>query len=100
MELLQAFFAGVFMINGIPHLVNGISGKAFMTPFKKPSSPLVNIIWAFVNFAIGYVILGQSFTLLTTGINFWVFLAGAFLMGLMDASSFANPNFRFPWQKG
>ena len=59
---LAYFFAGVFLANGVPHFVNGISGKKFQSPFASPpgvgeSSPLVNVIWGLINFVIGYVLI-------------------------------------------
>lgn len=59
---LAYFFAGVFLANGVPHFVNGISGNKFQSPFASPpgvgeSSPLVNVIWGLVNFFIGYVLI-------------------------------------------
>lgn len=59
---LAYFFAGAFLANGVPHFVHGISGSRFQTPFASPpavgeSSPLVNVIWGLVNFAIGLVLL-------------------------------------------
>jgi hypothetical protein len=51
-------FAGAFLANAIPHTVQGICGNRFQTPFASPpgvgeSSGLVNVIWGFVNLAIG-----------------------------------------------
>jgi hypothetical protein len=42
--------------------VNGISGCRFQSPFASPpgvgeSSPLLNVIWGMVNFAVGYTLL-------------------------------------------
>jgi hypothetical protein len=59
---LAYFFAGVFLANGVPHFVSGITGKRFQSPFASPpgvgeSSPLVNVIWGLVNFLIGYVLI-------------------------------------------
>ncbi len=59
---LAYFFAGVFLVNGVPHFVQGITGKKFQSPFASPpgvgeSSPLVNVIWGLVNFFIGYVLI-------------------------------------------
>ena len=59
---LAYFFAGLFLANGVPHFVNGISGNRFQSPFALPpgvgeSSPLVNVIWGLVNFVIGYVLI-------------------------------------------
>src|SRR5208337_2245093 len=53
--LLQ-FVAGLFLANGVPHFVQGISGHSFQTPFASPpgvgeSSPVVNVLWGFPNLA-------------------------------------------------
>jgi len=55
------FFAGIFLANGVPHFVNGISGKKFQTPFAKPpgvgeSSSVVNVVWGLFNFVVGYAL--------------------------------------------
>lgn len=60
-EYVAAFFAGSFFANAVPHFVHGISGDPFPSPFAKPpgrglSSPTVNVLWALVNVAIGYVL--------------------------------------------
>jgi hypothetical protein len=59
---LAHFFAGVFLANGVPHFVQGISGRSFQSPFAYPpgkglSPPIVNVVWGFVNFVIGYSLL-------------------------------------------
>jgi hypothetical protein len=59
--LLQ-FVSGLFLANGVPHFVQGISGHRFQSPFASPpgvgeSSPLVNVLWGFGNLAIGFAIL-------------------------------------------
>ena len=59
---LAYFFASFFLANGVPHFVNGISGKRFPSPFASPpgrgkSPPLVNALWGLVNFVIGYVLI-------------------------------------------
>jgi hypothetical protein len=56
------FFAGVFLANAIPHVVQGICGNRFQTPFASPrgvgeSSAVVNVIWGFLNLAIGGALL-------------------------------------------
>lgn len=56
---IGCFFAGVFLANVVPHFVHGISGDRFPTPFAKPpgrglSSPIVNVLWALLNLAVGY----------------------------------------------
>ena len=59
---LAYFFAGFFLANGVPHFVNGISGKRFPSPFASPpgrgeSPPLVNALWGLSNFFIGYTLI-------------------------------------------
>jgi hypothetical protein len=44
------FFAGAFLVNTIPHVVQGVSGNKFQTPFASPrgvgeSSAQMNVIW-------------------------------------------------------
>ncbi|MFC1919989.1 hypothetical protein ACFLWX_04280 [Chloroflexota bacterium] len=56
------FFAGIFIVNGIPHFVHGVSGKKFQSPFASPlgvgeSSSLVNVFWGIVNFILGFVLI-------------------------------------------
>jgi hypothetical protein len=62
MEYLAYFAAGLLLTNGIPHFVNGISGRRFQSPFASPpgvgeSSPIVNVFWGLVNFILGYLLL-------------------------------------------
>jgi hypothetical protein len=65
-DYVASFFAGMFLANAVPHFMHGVSGDPFPTPFAKPpgkglSSPTVNVLWALLNLAIGYVLirLGQ-----------------------------------------
>jgi len=56
------FFAGAFLTNAIPHIVQGMCGNRFQTPFASPrgageSSAVVNVLWGFCNLAIGGVLL-------------------------------------------
>jgi hypothetical protein len=63
---VAGFFAGAFLANAIPHVVQGICGNRFQTPFASPpgigeSSATVNVIWGMVNVAIGGVLLHVFF---------------------------------------
>ena len=58
------FFAGLFLTNSVPHLVSGMMGRPFQSPFAKPpgeglSSSTVNVLWGWFNVAVGYVLLFQ-----------------------------------------
>lgn len=62
---VAAFFAGMFLFNAIPHLVQGISGQPFPTPFADPpgkglSTATVNVLWGLSNALIGYILLRAS----------------------------------------
>ena len=55
------FFGGAFFANTIPHLVNGISGSPFQSPFASPpgeglSSAMVNVLWGMFNLVVSYVL--------------------------------------------
>ncbi len=57
--LVSYFFGGAFLANAVPHLVSGVMGRPFQSPFAKPpgqglSSPTVNVLWGFFNVAVGY----------------------------------------------
>ena len=62
MTYLAYFFAGLFFANGIPHFVNGISGRRFQSLFASPpgrgeSTPLINVLWGSFNFIVAYLLL-------------------------------------------
>ena len=53
------FFGGLFLANGMPHLVSGQMGRPFQSPFAKPpgeglSSSRVNVLWGSLNLALAY----------------------------------------------
>jgi len=61
MHLVAWFFAGGLAINTLPHLIAGLQGRAFQSPFAKPpgiglSSPLTNVLWGFVNLALSWAL--------------------------------------------
>ncbi len=58
LDYIAYFLAGALLANGVPHFVQGISGNKFPTPLAlwqgvKESSALVNVVWGWINFAIG-----------------------------------------------
>lgn len=70
--LLQQFFAGAFLCNSVPHLVAGLQGRKFPTPFSIPatigySSALTNVLWGLLNGVVGLLLLDA--TPLTVGLN-------------------------------
>lgn len=61
---LAYFFGAAFLANAIPHLVSGMMGRAFQSPFAKPhgeglSSSTVNVFWGFANLIVAYLLLVQ-----------------------------------------
>lgn len=89
-------FAGAFLGNAIPHLVNGVSGRPFQSPFASPpgqglSSSTVNVLWGMFNLAVGYVLVARvgRFDLRRTR-HVIVLGLGAFLISLMLARHFGE----------
>lgn len=108
MELLWYFFAGFFAWNSIPHLVKGITGQSHMTPFGKVSSPVVNVVWSFINVLIALYIMGVAsgsgaltwpWEANLVGMNLWAFVVGGFVTAVYLASFWSNPKAKLPWQK-
>lgn len=90
------FFGGAFLANALPHLGNGISGRAFQSPFASPpgeglSSSMVNVVWGFFNLAVGYLLVCRvgSFNLRRTQ-DVLVLGAGILAMSLMLARAFGR----------
>ncbi len=90
------FFAGAFLVNALPHLINGLSGRTFPTPFAKPpgkglSSPIVNVLWAAFNLIAGYLLIDEvgSGQLLSAADELSA-AAGALLMAIGLAFHFGN----------
>ena len=95
-DYLAYIFAGFFLANGVPHFVQGISGKKFPSPFasrpgKGLSPPLVNALWGLANFFIGYTLIfmvgdfcfGMTRDVLMVGL-------GAFLAAVALSITFAS----------
>jgi hypothetical protein len=91
---LAYFFGGAFLANTVPHLVNGVSGNAFQSPFASPpgvglSSATVNVLWGLFNLAVAYLLVCRvgSFNLRNTR-QVLTLGAGIVIMSLMLARSF------------
>jgi len=90
------FFGGAFLANTIPHLVSGISGSPFQSPFASPpgqglSSSTVNVLWGMFNLVVAYVLVARvgRFELRQTR-HMVALLLGALLMALMLAREFGR----------
>ena len=90
------FFGGVFLANAMPHLMSGMMGRSFQSPFAKPpgkglSSSTVNVLWGSFNIGVGYLLIVRvgSFDLHSTG-DVLAFELGAVLSALVLARSFGR----------
>ncbi len=90
------FFGGAFLANTIPHLVNGISGSPFQSPFASPpgqglSSSTINVLWGMFNLVVAYVLVARvgRFELRQTR-HVVVLVLGALLMALTLARGFGR----------
>lgn len=96
MEYLAYFAAGLFLANGIPHFVNGVSGRKFQSPFASPpgvgeSSPMVNVIWGLANLILGFIMVfgvGKFETILS--LDMLIMMAGFCVMSLVLAWHFGR----------
>ncbi len=90
---IACFFSGMLLANVVPHFVQGISGQPFPTPFANPpgkglSSPTVNVLWALLNLAVGYILFrvgrvsSGSYSTLT------IFFAGIAALSIMSSVRF------------
>ncbi len=92
---LACFFAGMFLANFVPHFVHGISGDRFPTPFAKPpgkglSSPTVNVLWALLNLAIGYLLFRAGHVSPNNLASLFIFFAGITAFSLVGARGFQD----------
>lgn len=60
-SLLAYFFGGIFLANALPHIISGVMGRPFQTPFAQPrgeglSLSTLNTVWGFANLAIFYLL--------------------------------------------
>ena len=61
---ISYFLGGAFLANSIPHLVKGMTGSPFQSPFATPpgqglSSSTVNVLWGMFNLIAAYLLLAR-----------------------------------------
>lgn len=73
LDMISYFFGGAFLANAIPHVVSGMQGRPFQSPFATPrgeglSSSTVNVIWGLFNLVVSYLLICRigNFDLRTT----------------------------------
>ncbi len=98
LSLLSYLFGGAFLANAVPHIVSGMMGRPFQSPFAKPpgeglSSSTVNVVWGFLNLIIGYMLVCRvgDFGLKDTA-EMIAFELGSFLIALFSAWHFGRFN--------
>ena len=90
------FFAGAFLANGVPHFVQGVCGNKFQSPFASPpgrgeSSAVVNVVWGWLNFVIGFGLISYFFPPLPPPFGLFAAAAlGAIVLGLFLANHFGK----------
>jgi hypothetical protein len=96
LHLVSYFFGGLFLANFVPHFVSGVMGEPFQTPFAKPSgkglsTSTVNVLWAFANLALAYLLLLRVGHFDLRSIDCIAPSAtGAFLLSLFSARHFGQ----------
>lgn len=94
--LVSHFFGGVFLANAVPHLVSGMMGRPFQSPFAKPpgkglSSSTVNALWGFFNVVVAYLLIVHvgSFDLRSTS-DVLPLAVGALLISFQSSHHFGQ----------
>lgn len=95
MPIITLFFAGAMLCNSVPHLVAGLQGIPFPTPFAKPrgvgqSSALVNFLWGAVNLVLGLARLVSHPVTLGANLDCLMLALGALTLGLYLAWHFGK----------
>jgi hypothetical protein len=93
MEFVSHFFAGAFLCNFIPHLVAGLQGRFFPTPFarlhgSRVSSPVINVLWGSLNLGAGVALLRSSPIRIELGSPLFAFVLGFVGLGVFLAWHF------------
>jgi hypothetical protein len=98
LALLAYFFGGAFGANAVPHLVAGMMGRPFQSPFARPpgqglSSSTVNVLWGFLNLVLAYLLICHvgSFDARNWA-DIGALGVGVLLMSVMSARQFGRFN--------
>jgi hypothetical protein len=96
--LVSYFFGGAFLANAVPHLVSGMMGRPFQSPFARPpgqglSSSTVDVLWGFLNLVVGYLLVCRVGDFALRDASDAAALAlGAFLASMVAARQFGRFN--------
>ncbi|MBE9463565.1 hypothetical protein ACFP1I_11595 [Dyadobacter subterraneus] len=94
-QYFSGFWAGLFLANFVPHFVKGITGDAFPTPFSNPpgkglSSPVINILWAFMNLIVALFLIRFGKISMGDNLSAILFFAGFALISIFCSIHFVN----------
>ncbi len=82
---VYSFLAGVIGANGLPNFIKGVLGKKHQTPFGRPSSAIVNVIWGWLNFVVAIILLYYGHVHQHLLRSFALVAIGALLMSMLLA---------------
>jgi hypothetical protein len=96
MAYLGLFFAGVLLCNALPHLLKGLQGERFYTPWAQPrgvglSSALENMLWGSANLLVSVFLIDRIFPK-NIPHGLMILAAGFIAMGIMLALIFGRRN--------
>jgi hypothetical protein len=94
-HFIANFFEGVFICNCIPHLVSGLRGEQFPTPFARPrgvgkSSAVINFLWGTLNLMIAMLLISYFPVRVGLNVEGALFMVGFILLGIHLARHFAR----------
>lgn len=96
LQLAAYALGGAALTNAVPHVISGLSGRPFQTPFAKPagvglSSSTLNLLWGFANAVVGYALVYRVGRFDLRDITHVVaFGLGGLMLGLMLARHFGR----------
>jgi len=95
LTLMQHFLAGAFLCNSVPHLVAGLQGRKFPTPFAIPatigySSALTNMFWGVFNAVVGLLLVSAAPVAIGMNASCISVLLGAAVVGIFIAKHFGR----------
>lgn len=95
MNYLANFFVGAFLCNSLPHLIAGLQGMPFQSPFAKPSgvgesSPLVNFLWGLFNLLMAFWLFSLNPIAVGLEPDFLAAVGGFTLLGVHAAFHFGK----------
>lgn len=90
--------AAAFVVNSLPHLVHGVSGKQFPTPFSGGAgtldSAVRNVFWGAGNLIAGCVLFSLIWPGMSDAILLWESVALSVILAALLGHLFAHPELK------